>query len=168
MSHNSLVKLGWQYDVEIVNPDGSILLARALNAVFEEGLEYIAKTMFVTPEVTSGHHIVLLSPSFSRYSDPTFKMVNLTSAHEITSYSASERPEWTPAWVKPKVTNAAAKASITFTDAATISGIMLATSSAKNDTSGVALSAGAFDDGNLRVSAGATASITATLTLSSL
>lgn len=142
-------KLVWRRNFENLIPTAGC--NKLLDATFKTGLA--APTWYVG--------LVSTSPVF----DAADTMASHAGWTELTNYSATTRPAWTPGTVASgSVDNSASKASFTITSAATITGAFLADSSTKGGTTGTLYGEGAFASGGQAVLGGDVVNITVTLT----
>jgi len=93
-------------------------------------------------------------------------MASHTGWTEVTGYDETAREVWTPGSVTGKaVNNNASAAQFTITNnSTTIGGAFLADSATKGGTTGLLFAAGAFDQGDVTLSAGSTITVTAEFT----
>lgn len=155
-----------KYDVECFDERGWLKWhAHAYNLVTNQGIQDILEKYFRGSAYTAAWYIGLVTgPS------PTFANADTAASHagwtEFTTYAEAARQALVlPAFSGTSGDNSASKGTFTCNNGsnAVVSGLFLATASAKSATTGVLYSEAAFTQGDKTVSSGDVLAVTATL-----
>lgn len=155
-----------KYDVECFTKEGwHKWTATAFNLVTNQGIQDILEKYFRGSAYTASWYIgLVLGPS------PTFANADTAASHagwtEFIDYGEATRAALVlPAFGGTSGDNSASKGTFTCNNGTnkTVSGLFLATASAKSATAGVLYSEAAFTQGDKLVSSGDVLAVTATL-----
>jgi hypothetical protein len=114
------------------------------NIVVDEGINKVLNMLSGAQAQIASWYIGIFEGVYTPVASDT-ALTFPTSATETTAYSETVRPTWTTAVTSTKtLTNAASKATFTFTASKTIQGAFVTSSSVKSSTGGVLLSAVLF------------------------
>jgi len=157
---NAMAMGNWK--AEIRGPDGELI----------ETLEWQNLIVNVGLDQLLGDGLLGGAPWYIGLTDgtPTVAAGDTMASHagwaEVAGYDEAARQTWTPGAVTAQaVNNNAAAAVFTITaNSTTIGGAFLADSSTKSGTTGKLFAAGAFDQGDVTLSAGSTITVTAQFT----
>jgi hypothetical protein len=150
MSDNTLeaLKGGFCYTVEHLDAAGRVKRRDTYHNVCPfEGLAYIVDTAFGTRARIANWYIGLFSGAYTPVAQDTLASL-VPAAPEFIGYDGATRKEFTPQGTPLTggyIDNEGAKAAFTATEAATVYGAFLASSSGKGTTTGVLASAAQFD-----------------------
>ncbi len=161
MIENAVIENYWT--VEIVRGGKTIWRETYANLIPTGGCTKILDATFVTGLASPLWYVGLISTG------PTFAAGDVMGGHagwtELTNYSQTSRPQWTPGAVSSgSVDNSASKASFSITSGATLTGAFLTDSNTKGGTTGTLYGEGAFASGDQAILGGDVVNITVTLT----
>lgn len=155
------------WGVRVRDPEGNIVAEERIdNLVTNEGLNKLLNDTLAGGTQSSTWYIGLTD------GDPTTDAEDTMGSHdgwsEVTDYDESDRQEWKPGSVDGQsVDNSDDVATFTISsDGTTIGGAFLVDDSEKDGTSGTLYAVGAFNGGDLTLSAGSTLEVTAEFTQS--
>lgn len=123
------------YEFECYSKDGELRWATAIdNIVVNVGLNDVLDKYFLGSAYTAAHYVGLKAAGTASAADT---MSAHSSWTEITAYSGTDRPSFTPGAVSSQsVDNTASKAQFTMTTATSVAGAFLTTSSGKGSATG--------------------------------
>ena len=160
-----VVSKGW-FDVECVNPDGSIAWRdRAYNGTTTGGLNHMLGVEFNSvAQITTWYLGLVDNASFS-----AFALADTMASHagwlENATYSNGTRPQWTPLSVAAGVITNSSLVAFSINGSCTIKGLFLCSNNTISGTSGTLWATGAFAGGNQVLTNGQTLNVTYNTTL---
>lgn len=138
---DTLIKGGFQYELEHIGRDGRVISAeRCHNLTPDEGLNHVMSVMFAASPQVSSWYIGLYEGNYSPTDDVTAAALP-GLATECTAYGGTFRKDFTPgAVVSGTVDNEASKAEFVFSASKRIYGGFMSSSNIKGGTTGVLIS----------------------------
>lgn len=157
--------IGFTYEVTQISPSGIVIAHEKVHNIMpNEGITHIINVIFLAGTKASGWYIAPYTNAYTPVSTDTAATF-VASANETSDYSQTTRPQFNAVLSSDNlsVINTGNEAEFTFTAATRVTGLFISSSSAKQGTTGILLSAALLTtpkqmeiDGVLRVNAGFT------------
>lgn len=164
MKHDELMVRGFCWNVEVVNPDGSVAHRHSqFNRIPDAGLEFLVKAPFGDVSPIPAFYVGLFRGNYTPSANTTAADIP-SNMQEFVDYSETERPLWDRLFEAPgTMDNLSSKAEVTVTQDRTLRGGFLCSDNVKGGNTGLVLSCLAFTT-PVPVTAGQTVRVIAGLT----